>query len=406
MMKLIYGGKFDNLEYISHHFKDIPIPKSIKFEMNKWKFWETELTQLNKIAKSLGYPLAIRSNYFGEDGLGNSFAGLFHTAIVQFISDLEIAFDNVRTNYSELEINTIDAYCKSRNLPLPTFPIDVFLQKYVDSKAKAIITEHPNIADTYMVDLEWALCEYKPEHKGSIITGKDISKNISEIFNDEDKYERMHQFKDYFTKKLLEDELTLVINHIKKIKSLKRYQGIAHQAEITLIPYSFLQWRPFRKEEYADFNINEVAPGPNNETIFDIPMVLGITTKKGIQALHNALQIKKGIYSNMESLVMCSDNMQHNGMDYAISVGPLKASLMYKGHIINSANIFSLNKSIPTIIFTGFEESFVSHNEFKLLERGSLIAYTPLSPFREWNSGIINYWSDGKIGRVQFLDSN
>lgn len=356
-------GKSGNLEYISKNLPDIPIQRIERISSSITDTNELEKEAFQK-ADSIGYPLIVRSDYSDEAKVGASFAGIFCSKMVKGKSELLTTIEYVRTKDYALE-----QYCESRNLVLPKKPIDIFFQKYVKSPVRLIITEHPNQENSYFVDINWFSYSFNRK-----LTGVGLfvqNNNLEHLMYDKntDFSLKVWDF-DFSLKDLVFKNIERVLSDIARIKKLPEYinSGLSYQAEVSATDYSFDQWRPFRKKEFADFRIENIHTEYFIENNIPLDRVFGITEKEGMLFnlkedfidVNYVLLDQLGFYQKISPLTLVKD---------ALYLKPL-----------------------------------LGHSEFRFYERGSLIAMDLCNLSHDIAThDYARYWSDGYSGLLQFI---
>ena len=392
-------GKFNNLEYIMTELSEIPISSFVRFP--KRKKWHVN-KKIIKICNELGYPVIFRSDD-DEDGLGKSFAGYNDSKVVESEEEIEEALNIVRygTNKTPDEVEIMQKYAESRGMKLNLGWKDFGIQKYNKSTLNVILTQHPHIEDSFLIDIKYDWHRGTSENLGGIASLDTVKDFVRDIIGDGTGETHLHT-----DPKKLEEELIIAIEHHKKIKSLPEYKndGIAYQEELTIFPYTVSQWRPCRQIEIADFNVYDVAPKPNRKNIFEIPLVFGIAPKEGIELLHFPVpkrisQIYKEYHSGKDPYASFFENNEfllETGVSVVYSLGTLGKEGLY--------NHLESRKRLPdvTLFFNDEGKGIQSHNEFRVLERGTLVGFTLEFPHLEFNGDKAHYWSDGRKGIIKF----
>ncbi len=102
---------------------------------------------LNKI-KLLKYPLAVRSSFAGEDGLSQSFAGLFESILnVQNESELFLAIAKVADS---LKSDRVSEYCSFHKVMQPAFG-SIVVQEMIQSKIAGVIFTQDPMNSQYLI---------------------------------------------------------------------------------------------------------------------------------------------------------------------------------------------------------------------------------------------------------------
>ncbi|MFH1072876.1 MAG: hypothetical protein V1743_05600 [Nanoarchaeota archaeon] len=357
-------GKGNTLEYILRVFPDIPIPPFVRFPKDKKTGWFDQ--HLLRAAKQVGFPkeIIIRSDYFGEDGIGHSFAGIFDSLKVPSGYNPSPFFRKVRDGYDH---ESAKLYAEARKVAVPEGPIDVFLQRYVSPGLLGILAEHP-CGESYLIDFIKQPDEHRsnlldPPKFGCIVPkndpllkipyGQDIQEQLLRAIAD---YERISQSID------------------------KEYTG---QMEFSINPYAVFQYRLFKKREEITFKLPDGMKKDKDELWFPVPLAFGSTGPDGLElTLYESSNWKKD---------------------------PDHAALSHEAISVMAPGLAILEPA-PKVFFF-MEEALQSHplqchSTFRLLERPVPIAFVDSSFIhqRDFDEAKIRYWSDGRRGIIKILE--
>jgi phosphoenolpyruvate synthase/pyruvate phosphate dikinase len=109
------------------------------------------------IAGSMPGPFAVRSSARGEDGVRDSFAGIFQTELGVSDEQLMDAICRVRMS---LNGDSVHSYCMARNIPLLT-AMDVVVQTMISADVSGVaFSRHPKGPDSLeLIEAVWGLGE-------------------------------------------------------------------------------------------------------------------------------------------------------------------------------------------------------------------------------------------------------
>ncbi len=413
-------GKSNTLEYIAKSLPHIPIGPFERIRNDFWSFFTLDnpgLSKAKKIARELGYPVIIRSDG-KEDRLGASFAGLFYSVPCSSEEHLRKSLHIARYDFDE---EVVRRYSQTRNVKMPSAPLDVMIQKYSESKIRAIITRHPHQEGTFFVDLEWEFAKEYPYHAAFVI-GKD---SIDKLFDGKRAFAGIENLSTNEVTKI-RDDVGVALKNFEDAENLPGFdRGVSYQNEIGLLPYSFFQWRSFRRREFASFNIDDVAPPPDDKRVYSAPTVFGITTEEGVSViLHDGPHI--GTIRRSKSPKVEDDyvlrysatdrflnenfkrefSIINDGTDRLRSDG-LSVGLSFDRPIMQSHVPDYYLRNLPDVtIFSSGQYSvfpWQAHDSFRYLERGSLVAISDMPISRKVKNELVCYWSNGIQGRIMFL---
>jgi len=393
---MMITGKGISLEYITNNLPHIPIPEFIRVppdlkrkKIFRKKEFPDDGRVLRKLAKKIGYPLIVRSDSKYEAGLGRTFPGMFNSIAIADVFDrytLEKKVEQVRNDW---KIGPINRYAEIRGIKLDELPIDIILQKYIKSEARAIITKHPHMDGAYFLDFNVEHEYIGPNYYEKIgsIHHLDSSPKRALMVHKDGPGRRNSTITHLLANGIVR-ELEEVFNHIQEIEALEGFpDNIAYQAEITLLPYSFVQWREFRLIEKADFKVDDVAP--KNDAIYHSDLVLGITPKEGVELVH----YPEGVPVDRKDNIAFS---YFKGMKYHFThdnIVYLQPSLLLPMDFISVDS-----KGKPETC-----QPWQTHAAMEFMELGQLVAWTSDAPFTNEVGKNLRYWSDGIHGRIQFL---
>ncbi len=388
--------------------------------MHKLKL-TTDVVGATKLADRLGYPVIVRSDG-PEDRMGASFAGLFLSKVAhneqEFfevvhlvrsgndpylgILDDPLAFTRVRYDRNR----DIMQYVNSRGVPVPKVPIDVIIQKYSPAKMRAILTRHPHMDNAIHVDLEWHIHHTGNERIGAVV----VNGNIRELMNEyhdlcnNPENPRSPKEKECYDLQQIAEQLRLALKHYAEIECLPEFKnrGIAHQEEALLLPYSVVQWRPFRKIEAAEFKLENVVPRKSKHG-YDASLVFGITPKEGIAIYH--MPCDGPPTKIAPKICEMGVDMLMDKFREAFEAGVPTALSFWNIGIYGSVLDRKLVQTPKLAIFNGDRKYYAwqAHETFRFLERGSLVALANGAPYEKMFGKNMRYWSDGINGRIQFL---
>lgn len=353
------SGKGNTLDHIRLTFPDIPVPEYVRFSRLESTGWFDR--KLNKIANRLRFPLIIRSDYQGEDGVGHSFAGKFDSVIAQYNGHFKSVFYSVREEYKK---DRIKRYAESRGVPVPDGPIDVILQKYIPPGLRGIISEHPSGND-YLIDFIHKKDEYNPfpEKNGFVVSKNNPLSRLP--YNEEIQQIILRAIHDY-------ERIAESIN-----------PNFTGQMEFSINPYSVFQYRQFKFKETETFKLPR---GKRKKEIwYEAPLTFGQTPSDGLE-----LTVYQTLFSNWAQQ-------------------PQNAVLALEA-ITDEAPFLSTIQPLPGALF--FMEiarqyhPLQSHDTFCLLERNVPIAFVD-SEFVHYDcfkEARIRYWSDGRRGLIKVLE--
>lgn len=353
------SGKGNTLDHIRIAFPDIPVSEYVRFSRLEGTGWFDR--KLMKIANKLGFPLMIRSDFQGEDGVGHSFAGQFDSVIAQYNGHFVSLFHKVREEYKK---DKITKYAESRDIPVPEGPIDVILQKYVPPGLRGIISEHPS-GKAYLLDFIRKMDEYErfPMKKGFVVPKNNPL--LGNPYNEE-----------------IQQIILLAIHDYKRIADSIN-PNFTGQMEFSVIPYSVFQYRQFKPREIETFKLPR---GKKKQEIwYDAPLTFGKTPPEGLE-----LTVYQQLFSNWTQQ-------------------PQQAVLALEG-ITDEAPILSTMQPLPAVLF--FMENarqchpLQSHETFCLLERPVQIAFVDpqLVLYEGFKGAKIRYWSEGRRGLIKVLE--
>ncbi len=370
-------GKSATLEYIRSPLSDIPIPPFVPVPavvsaqptlLDKLRLASSTpaAREERRLAKSIGYPLIVRSDAKYEDGLGRSFAGLFDSLVVNHEQDLDAALMRVRAG-TDTMWSRVHSYAKTRNLVVERSPIDVIFQKYVPAQYRGIITEHPNVEGGLFVDIEELPTEFWPK---AVRTGMYFSSARKAI--------------DAFScNVVLSGDMVSAIKDYLRVRELFP-KDISYQAEVTLRDYAFVQWRPFRKKTYASFALDDVVP--RTQMTADIAFPIGITPPEGVL-------LGPTDWQSSENRISCERISESN---------PPKASF----YIIEQ---HGLDGGLSRFACAPWQ----AHDLFRFMEQDVCVGFTSYPQLAKLDAYArdrradgkygalpIRYWSDGRKGRV------
>lgn len=369
-------GKGAALERIARQLPEVPIPPFIRVRPEVlWKPWfllgkevpDKHGIAIRRLARSIGYPLIVRSDAAFEDGLGKSFAGLCRSRPVRYADELEHALAEARLGGRTIEEQDrswrrIEAYAAARGQAVQRAPIDVIFQRYVPSRTRAVITEHPNVPEAYFVDIET-----DPRDGGCPVREGYLFRRRSEL-------------SEVFGESWLGRDLRRALDDCDRVKRLFP-ENVSYQAEVTLCDYAFVQWRPFRKKEYASFSLDAVAPSAGSCS-YDVAIVLGVTDEAGI---------------------VCEPvNWRVGG----------RISQSFARTVVSGApdvSFFFLKDDGQTSKYAC--AAWQSHDLFRFMELGTHVGFGLLQDGREilpeavYGDGErMRYWSNGRRGRIRLLE--
>lgn len=396
-------GKGNTLEYIASSLPTVPIPQFKRFRKNVKVF---AVEKAKRIARKIGYPVLFRSDG-PEDRLGASFAGLFYSKVADAEWKAEHAF--YQTRY-RCDAETVKSYAESRQVPVPSFPIDIIIQKHSQSLIRAVITRHPHKDGALYVDLEWGLDRNHPKRKGCLVEGDSLDELVC-IYKSEvqDGFFPEEPATDLTDFERIKEELKNALRDYREIEKLNQFdRGVSYQAELGLLPYSFFQWRPFRIRKFASFKLDEVSPASGSNHVFEVFVPFGITPPEGLSLMHYAC------FGPREGLGESTEIVRRNEVSKFLKMigGAVENDepMAFSFHEIGrygSALDYHLRKSPKLTIFDGtikgFGYGWQAHDSFRFLERGSLVALAENAPYLTYGNSQMIYWSDGIQGRIQFL---
>ncbi|MBU0980860.1 MAG: hypothetical protein KJ709_08715 [Nanoarchaeota archaeon] len=408
-------GKSKTLEYVHRELPHIPIPEfeRVTVDLNwRWGLKDIFGFQKSKLAKKVGYPLIVRSDSKHEDGLGRSFAGIFNSDVVNSPSELERAIRKCRDEYDQ---DTAATYSEVRNIKAPTGPIDLMFMRYQKPSVLCVITRHPHQEDAHYVDFEVNIGTRFPNRYGFIFyENSDIIRTIEHFFTKTGDSRLI----EYVYRKGFFFQFAEALGHYKEVERLKEFDDdkVAYQMESTLLPYSFVQWRPFRRKEKANFRVEDIAPPVDGERVLLAPTVFSITSEQGIQALHFpndsyglSKPDRKTYHWEREISQLWDDAepLRQTGIPIAFSFYEISRygnPLDKKSVVLPDVSFFHYdltlyddqNRPITT-------SAWQVHDAFRFLERESLVGLVGDAPFVEHYCQFIKYWSDGIKRVVEFI---
>lgn len=399
-MKIL--GKSNFLTFISNKFSYIPIPEFEK--MPKYHFFPVFAAK--KLAKKLGYPVIIRSDG-PEDRLGLSYAGLFDSIVVNSLDDWELTVNpflerkknskllKVQRGYNKKQIKE---YCKIREVKQFNGNIDIIIQKYIKTDVSLTITSHPHQRNKYFIDINKNKNIHSPTEYAGFIVSCDRSKLI--INN------QLASFLKTCPSGLT-NELQMAVTYFQEIEK-ELDIDISYQAEFILNPLFLVQFRPFRKKNFADFKIEKLNI-PSDDNTIRIPIVFGITTEEGLSLKHYSdfssyFELINKCIKNIHDIEEPKHFIKQSVEKLYINYDPQKiiASLpelkyfqieLENKRVLPMVSIFNINRDYY---------AWQNHDCFRLLERGSIVGLSLNSPFKSFHHANAKFWSDGEEGIIRF----
>jgi phosphohistidine swiveling domain-containing protein len=158
------GNKYNNLKWLTQNKYNVPF-----FIGLSKADCQSDQIILQK-TKKLNFPLAVRSSFAGEDGIKNSFAGLFDSILnVQTEQGLIEAVQKVSVS---LKSTRVDEYCQYHGVTRPTWG-SVIVQEMVQSKISGVIfTKDPMNKNNLIISSGFGLGE-------NLVSGANDSDDIS-----------------------------------------------------------------------------------------------------------------------------------------------------------------------------------------------------------------------------------
>jgi hypothetical protein len=429
-------GKFATLEYIVSKLPEIPIAPFERVPRQERRFSSIFGTNAERIAKRLGYPVIVRSDG-PEDRLGASFAGLFDSRVVldpssepasnrimgikdEKYESIDEAVRKVRSRY---DLERVEKYARDRYIAAPEGEIAAGMQKYVPALVRGLLTRHPHIPGAFFLDFELDIANVfgsdnlYPKRSGYVLEDPALAEScLKESLRQSDMGRtnaRVHP-SEY-------GKINTAVHHFTLVEQLERFDpSIAYQMEFSLFPYSFFQFRPFRRKEQASFRIVDVGTFDNAQYA---DLVFGVTARDGI-----VLKNRKGLDSYNEdpgareaSIELVSSAYRfimneargNKVINHSLQLereleicrllqelGDLSETSLRFGKMgIVAPDFEYLATQLPalSIFFAPPNYGWQSHTNFRLLERAPLVA---IGNINMPASDRIRYFSDGRQGLV------
>jgi len=252
-----YGAKAVNLDYIKQSIPNAPILPYVLVGVDEsWKAREKEIL-------SLGENILVRSSSPFEDGAEVSFAGLFDSVLASksIHSTLEGAVERVKDSVNDSNTNR---YAAIHGITEPLTMALVFQKRHPDNASWSMV-RHPHLHNVMFISRQ-----YKEDASSSWVYEQDKG-----IAYPQEATEEEIKLKD------ISQDLERALDFYYSVESLPRYQmGYTYQMEFGVSPFSFFQFRPFRKKEEANWECSStnISKGEKYQHF-----TFGITPKEGIE---------------------------------------------------------------------------------------------------------------------------